>query len=152
MVYHGKYSADDPRPETYNAYLEALAALAGWLIDRGYDIALLLGDADTEAIEDFRSVLSARRGGSDGDRITARPIRSVWDLLAELAATDFVVATRFHNTLLAMLLSKPVLAITFHHKCESLMRQMGLAEYCHDIHRIDPDELIAQFAAARAQP
>jgi polysaccharide pyruvyl transferase WcaK-like protein/SAM-dependent methyltransferase len=145
MVYHGKYSADDPSPETYSAYLEALAALAGWLIERGYDIALLLGDADTEAIADFRTVVSARLGDSDADRISARSIRSVSDLLAELAATDFVVATRFHNTLLALLLNKPVIAISFHHKCSSLMQQMGLSEYCHEIHRIDSDELIAQF-------
>lgn len=145
MVYHGHYSADDPRPETYGAYLDALAAFVGWLIERGYDIALLLGDADTEAIDDFRSVVSARLGGVDADRITARPIRSVSDLLAELAATDFVVATRFHNTLLALLLNKPVIAISFHHKCSSLMRQMGLSEYCHEIHQIDADELIAQF-------
>ena len=146
MVYHGHYSADDPRPETYRAYLEALVALAGWLIERGYDIALLLGDADTEAIDDFRSVVSARLGGAGADRITARPIRSVSDLLDELAATDFVVATRFHNTLLALLLNKPVIAISFHHKCSSLMRQMGLSEYCHEIHQIDSDELIAQFS------
>ena len=67
------------------------------------------------------------------------------DLLAGLAATDVVVATRFHNVLMAMLLNKPVIAISFHHKCSSLMRQMGLSDYCHDIHQMDADRLIGQF-------
>jgi chemotaxis methyl-accepting protein methylase len=46
---------------------------------------------------------------------------------------------------MAMLLTKPVIAISFHHKCSSLMRQMQLAEYCHEIHRMDTDRLIGQF-------
>jgi polysaccharide pyruvyl transferase WcaK-like protein len=44
-----------------------------------------------------------------------------------------------------VLLNKPVLAISFHHKCSSLMSQMGLAEYCQDINRLNADRLIEQF-------
>ncbi len=122
MVYAGKYSAADPRPETYTAYLESLAVFATWLLEHDYDIRLLLGDADTIVIEEFRSALQARLGAYDEERIIEQPIASVQDVLAELAATDVVVATRFHNVLLALLLNKPVIAISFHHKCSSLMR------------------------------
>ena len=66
-------------------------------------------------------------------------------ILSELAATDIVVATRFHNALLALLLNKPVIAISFHHKCAALMSGMGLSEYCHDIHEMDAEMLIDQF-------
>ncbi len=69
MVYAGKYSAADPRPETYTAYLESLAVFATWLLEHDYDIRLLLGDADTIVIEDFRSVLQARLGSYDEERI-----------------------------------------------------------------------------------
>ena len=120
MVYEGKYSAADPRPETYTAYLESLAVFAAWLLEHDYDIRLLLGDADTIVIEEFRSALKARLGSYDEERIIEQPIASVQDVLTELAATDVVVATRFHNVLLAMLLNKPVIAISFHHKCSSL--------------------------------
>jgi len=44
-----------------------------------------------------------------------------------------------------LLSNKPVVAISFHHKCESLMSQMGLSEYCHDINHMDADTLIRQF-------
>ena len=101
MGYSEKYSSSDSRPETYTTYLEALAALAGWLLERGYDIRLLLGDADSIVIEEFRSVLAARLGSYDEDRIIEQPINSVEDLLAGLASSDVVVATRFHNVLMA---------------------------------------------------
>jgi polysaccharide pyruvyl transferase WcaK-like protein len=145
MVYYGKYSAADPRPETYTAYLECLADFATWLLEHDYDIRLLLGDADTMVIEEFRSVLKRRLATYDDARIIEQPIASAQDLLAELAATDVVVATRFHNVLLALLLNKPVIAISHHHKCSSLMRQMELSEYCHEIDRMDTDTLIGQF-------
>jgi polysaccharide pyruvyl transferase WcaK-like protein len=145
MEYYEKYSAADPRRKTYTCYLRALAAFAAWLLDHDYDIRLLLGDDDRFVIDDFKSVLRARVGNYDERRIIEQPIASVEDMLAELAATDVVVATRFHNVLLATLLRKPVIAISFHHKCSSLMRQMRLSEYCHELDHIDADRLIEQF-------
>lgn len=145
MVYDERYSADGPRPGTYSNYLESFADFAAWLLQHDYDIRLLLGDGDSIAIEQFRTALHARLGSLDEERVVAQPIASVQDLFAELAATDVVVATRFHNVLMAMLLAKPVIAVTFHHKCSSLMRTMKLSEYCHDIHHMDADKLIGQF-------
>jgi polysaccharide pyruvyl transferase WcaK-like protein len=144
-VFEAKYSAADPRPETYTTYLESLAVFATWLLEHDYDIRLLLGDADTFVIEEFRAVLQARLGSNDEKRIIEQPIASPQDLLAELAETDIVVATRFHNVLLALLLNKPVIAISFHHKCSSLMHQMKLSDYCHDIDNMNPNRLIVQF-------
>jgi polysaccharide pyruvyl transferase WcaK-like protein len=145
MLYFGKYSAADPSPDTYTDYLGSLATFAAWLLERNYDIRLLLGDRDSIVIEEFRSALEARLGTYDRERIIEQPINSVRDLLAGIAESDVVVATRFHNVLTAMLLNKPVLALSFHHKCSSLMRTMKLSDYCHDIHNMDADRLIAQF-------
>lgn len=147
MEYYWRYSTTDPSSETYSVYLESLAKFAAWLVKHDYDIRLLLGDADTFVIEDFKAVLRARLGGYDEERILDQPIGSVQDVLAEIAATDVVVATRFHNVVLALLLNKPVISISFHHKCSSLMRQMKLSEYSHEIHQMDADRLIRQFQA-----
>jgi polysaccharide pyruvyl transferase WcaK-like protein len=46
---------------------------------------------------------------------------------------------------MALLLNKPVISISFHHKCTSLMSEMGLSEYCHDINHMHADRLIEQF-------
>jgi polysaccharide pyruvyl transferase WcaK-like protein len=145
MQYYGQYSESDPRRETYTAYLKSLAVFATWLLEHSYDIRLLLGDGDTIVIEEFRAVLRAQLGSYDEERIIDQPIASVQDVLSELAATDVVVATRFHNVLLALLLKKPVISISFHHKCSSLMREMKLSEYCHEIDHMDADRLIMQF-------
>jgi polysaccharide pyruvyl transferase WcaK-like protein len=48
---------------------------------------------------------------------------------------------------MSLLLDKPAIAISFHNKCSSLMSEMGLSEYCHDINRIDANALIEQFQA-----
>ena len=74
MVYAGRYSAADPRPDTYKVYLESLADLAIWLLEHDYDIRLLLGDNDTVAIDDFRSILRTRMDGYDEERIIEQPI------------------------------------------------------------------------------
>ncbi|MGG7381356.1 hypothetical protein ACQ7B2_22295, partial [Escherichia coli] len=71
-----------------------LADFASWLLENDYDIRLLLGDADTIVIEEFRSVLRDRLGTFDESRIIEQPIESVHDVLAEIDATDVVVATR----------------------------------------------------------
>jgi polysaccharide pyruvyl transferase WcaK-like protein len=146
MAYPGRYSAAEPRPETYTAYLESLAVFVAWLLDRGYDIRLLFGDGDgdLEVVDELKALVRARLGSLDESRIVAQAPYSQ-DVLDELAQTDVVVATRFHNVLLSLLLNKPVIAISFHHKCSSLMQQMHLADYCHDIHEIDAGKLIELF-------
>ena len=77
--------------------------------------------------------------------IINEPIRSVDDLLSQIAATDIVVATRFHNVLLALLCEKPVISISFHPKCSSLMSAMGLSSYCLDINDLKTDRLIEKL-------
>jgi polysaccharide pyruvyl transferase WcaK-like protein len=143
MVYGRDYSGGSDN--TYADYLEALATFAQWLIEEGYDIRLLLGDGDTEVIGDFRSVLRARLGGDSKERVIYEPFTSVEDLLHAIAATDVVVATRFHNVLLALTMNKPVMAISFHQKCDSLMRRVNLTTYCHDIHQLRAPRLIERF-------
>jgi len=145
MDYADNYSAAGPRSETYTRYLESLAEFVTWLLAHDYDVRLLLGDSDAEAIADLRGVLESRLDGYDEERIIAPPSASVQDVVGELAATDLVVATRFHNVLLSLLLNKPVIAISFHHKSSSLMRQMKLSDYCHEIADIDATRLIEQF-------
>jgi polysaccharide pyruvyl transferase WcaK-like protein len=146
MEYAWKYSAGKPSSAVYSTYLETLAEFVKWLLDHDYRVRLLIGDlADIPVTREFRSLLKDRLATQEEEKIIDEPIVSVDDLLKQLAETDLVVATRFHNVLLSLLLNKPVLAISFHHKCSSLMSQMGLLEYCQDINRLSADRLIEQF-------
>ena len=150
MLYAGRLSLDRPSEAIAAAYLENLVVFVKWLLDHGYDIRLLIGDiCDTPVTREFRALLKERLGTYDTDRIIDEPVRSVEKLLAQLNATDVVVATRFHNILLAAVFNKPVISISFHQKCVSLMSSMGLSDYCQDIKQLESDKLIAQFIAVQ---
>ena len=149
MDYAGKYSVANPTNAIYTSYLQCLTVFVKWLLSHEYDVRLLLGEAgDTTCVSDFKSVLESSLGTYDEERIIDEPAHSVEQLLAQIAATDVVVATRFHNVLLSLLLDKPVVAISFHHKCASLMSDMGLSQYTHDINDMNADRLIEQFQDA----
>jgi polysaccharide pyruvyl transferase WcaK-like protein len=146
MEYAGKYSTEKPNNAVYRAYLDALVIFVRWLLDHDYDVRLLVGDLrDVAVTQEFKFLLAECPWMEDEGRVIDEPPVSVEQLLSQLATTDIVVATRFHNVLLALLLNKPVIAISFHHKCVSLMSQMGLSEYCQDINHLDAGRLIEQF-------
>ena len=108
MEYAGRYSVERPSTSVYSAYLEALVEFTEWLFAHEYDVRLLIGDrVDTHVTQEFKSLLKKRSVMYGEERIIDEPIASVDDLLKQLAATDVVVATRFHNVLLALLLNKP---------------------------------------------
>jgi polysaccharide pyruvyl transferase WcaK-like protein len=146
MGHAGRYSVERPTSAIYAAYLETLVEFVKWLLAHEFNVRLLNADlGDIPAAREFRSLLKERVATREEGRIIDEPAASAEDLLAQLVATDLVVATRFHNVLLALLLNKPVLAISFHHKCSSLMNQMGLSEYCQDINRLNSARLVEQF-------
>jgi len=146
MVYAGKYSVAQPRDAIYRQYLENLVIFAQWLLNHDYDIRLLVGETnDRFVLEEFKALLDTAAGGYDKARVIDEPAHSVEQLLPQIAGTDVIVATRFHNVLLSLLFNKPVIAISFHHKCSSLMSEMGLSEYTHDINDMNVDRLIGQF-------
>jgi polysaccharide pyruvyl transferase WcaK-like protein len=146
MRYAGKYSVAKPSDLTYQEYLHTMVMFVRWLLAHNHDIRLLIGDLnDRSASEEFKSLLKASLGEYDGDRVIDQPALSVEELLSQVAATDMVVATRFHNIVLALLLNRPVIAISFHHKCVSLMEEMGLSDYCQDINHMNASRLIKQF-------
>jgi polysaccharide pyruvyl transferase WcaK-like protein len=146
MEYAGKLSAEKPVSAVHAAYLQTLAEFVRWLIAHDYDVRLLIGDfVDETVTREFKSLLAKRTVTQDEERIIDEPIESVDELLSQIAETDLVVATRFHNILLSLFLNKPTIAISFHHKCSSLMDQMGLTEYCEDMNTLKVDGLIEQF-------
>lgn len=148
MGYAGKYSVSQPSDDIYVAYLASLAKVVRWLLAENYDVRLLIGDiGDKLVTQEFRDLLrqQAWLRDCDEERIIDEPVSSVAELLSQIAATDMVIATRFHNVLLSLLCNKPVIAISFHHKCDSLMNAVGLSAYCEDINDLKADRLIEKF-------
>ena len=118
------------------------------LLERGYDVRLLIGDVsyDTRSKNDVLQRLRDSAAPPAEGRVVAAPINSPEQLLEEIGRTDVVVAMRFHTALLALMLQKPVVALSYHQKCIALMESVGLPQHSHDIDRSDAERLIEQFA------
>lgn len=131
----------------YQDYITKLGIFVSWLLEQNYRVRLLVGDVayDSRARQDLMEFLEQRGFSNGSGQIIDEPVRSVDELLSQLAATDLVVASRFHNVLLALMLRKPVVAISFHEKVDSLMNAMGFTRFCQDIEHVDVEQLIDQF-------
>ena len=151
MEYAGMYGVSKPSNDTYRSYLQNLSMVVKWLLAHENDVRLLSGDlGDMHTRQEFKELLGEWLVAGDECHIIDEPVLSVENLMSQIAATDIVVATRFHNVVLALLCNKPVISISFHHKCESLMSAMGLSRYCLDINDLNADRLIEKFCDVKA--
>ena len=146
MVLPEKVASPRSRADVYQSYLEKLVLVVEWLLVRGYDIRLLVGDLhDVRAKQDLKRMVCERISAEAGDRLIDEPVATVDELVSQIQATDIVIASRFHNVVKAILCGKPVIAIASHPKSESLMRSVGLSDYCLDVDGFSAEELIARF-------
>lgn len=146
ITYTGRHGVPDPQDSTDSDYQGRLVQFARWLVSEGYNVRPIMGDTvDMPARKQLNRLLTDDMGPPNQAAVIDEPVTSVDSLLSALSRADFVVATRFHNILFALLSGKPVIAISPHHKCASLMDAVGLSEYCLDIHEVETNTLIRTF-------
>jgi polysaccharide pyruvyl transferase WcaK-like protein len=147
MTYFGKRGTSENGEAVYHEYISNLGSFVIWLLGRNYDVRLLIGDTmfDSRALRDLRALLERRGIHLTDSRIIDEPADSVDDVLSQLATTDFVIASRLHNILLALMLNKPVVAISYHEKIDALMTNVGLRSFCQSIEQIEVEALTVQF-------
>jgi polysaccharide pyruvyl transferase WcaK-like protein len=147
MEYYGQHHSAEDGEGIYQRYIESVARFAAWLLEQGHSVRLLIGDLsfDTRVKRDL--LRSIEKTGSEVDpaRIIDEPLTSPQDLYAQLARTDMVVATRFHNVLLALMLNRPVIALSYHDKVRALMAESGFGDYCQEATELDLPILIERF-------
>jgi polysaccharide pyruvyl transferase WcaK-like protein len=134
---------DDPQ-SIQDEFIEKLANFSLRVSALSYRLQLFGSDvgADHTEIEHLRTVLGSRHAMS---LPAYEPVSSVGELLSRIAAMDYVVTCRFHGVVFALLLNKPVLAISHHPKVAELMRALGLSRYCVDMRNFDSEILFEKF-------
>lgn len=145
MDYYGSgRSANDQ--EAYRDYVGCVACFVTAMLERDYSVRILIGDFayDQEVRQDLRQALEGRGVPYEGGSIIDTPASSVDELLLQLSSLDIVVSSRFHNLVLALMLEKPVFAISYQEKFQPLMDGVGLGEFYLDIDHIDIDQLIGK--------
>jgi polysaccharide pyruvyl transferase WcaK-like protein len=153
MAYYGPAHDTSAGAPLYRAYVTQMTRFLHWLLAQGHHVRLLTGDLENDPQPADELMASVRASGrADWQaQVVAEPIRSVQDLSAQVARTDVVVASRFHNLVAALMLGRPAMSIGFHEKNDALMADMGLEAYCQHIERIDVDRLVSQFEAIVAE-
>lgn len=146
MEYYGQHRSPEEGERTYQRYIERVARFASWLLSQGHQVRLLVGDLayDRRVKGDLLRLLD-QAGPFDRAQVIDEPLTSPEDLIDQLAKTDLVVATRFHNVLLALMLGRPVIALSYHEKLRSLMAEVGVPEYSVEAEELDVAGLIERF-------
>ncbi len=146
MAYYG--TNDDRRQagEIYACYVEKMKFFVRWLVDNGRRIRLLVGDtSDYSVVQEILTDLRAHRPNLEESWVVAEPVSSFAELTQAMAPVGTVVATRYHNVMCALKLSKPTLSIGYAVKNDVLMADMGLSEFCQSVRSLDVGRLIEQF-------
>jgi polysaccharide pyruvyl transferase WcaK-like protein len=152
MAFYGA-SREDGRAELHQAYREHLLALVGWLLGRGCSVRLFTGDpADKALVDAVFADAGERHRELAAERLHYEPVDSFEELMAQLAATEIVVATRYHNVLGALKCGRPTIALGYGAKHRELMEQLGMPEFYQDIRHLDPVRLREQFARLADRP
>lgn len=150
MKYFGWHGDALQGGEIFRTYLGKITKFILWLLAQQHVVRLIIGDGcDVPAVEYVTAAVKAESKASGNGRFFARQIKTLYDVLDELAGTDVVVATRFHNVVFALMLDKPVISLGYAAKNEALLQGTGLGKYCQHIERFDLDRLILDFIEVR---
>lgn len=145
MGYRGWYG-DDAGGAVFANYMEKLARFIRCLTASGHDVRLLVGDSGDDHVAIETLLASVKDDPPEGAAMAVEPIASLHDLMRQIAQTDIVVATRFHNIVGALKMGKPTISLGYARKNDALMGEMGLAAYAHHVEHFDVGTLIRQVA------
>jgi polysaccharide pyruvyl transferase WcaK-like protein len=139
----GVYTVDGDQ-EVMERYVETIGRFVLWLLERGYAVRIVIGDVayDLDALNNVRAWLARH---DVGHRVVDEAATSFELLLTQLSTVDLVVATRFHNVLLSLLLEKPVVSVSHMDKNDELMESMGLSSYRLPLKDVRVEDLVAKF-------
>ena len=102
MAYWGN-AADRSKGQTiHNNYLDCMKQFVRWLMNTGHEVRLRIGDHNDEP--DALEVLTDAQlhwQGPGTAPVNFQPVSSTDALMSRLASVETVVATRFHNVLVA---------------------------------------------------
>ena len=149
MDYHGNNDDRERADEIHAAYVEKMKSFTRWLVDNGRRVRLFIGDtnnSDETVVREIVADLQAHRPDLGPAWIVAESVSTFTDLMRTMAPVGTVVATRYHNVICALMLSKPTISIGYGEKNAVLMAGTGLAKYCQSADSLEVGRLIKQFA------
>ena len=158
MEFYGSNDERDRASEIHASYAGDIKRFIRWLVDDGRTVRLFTGDkSDLSMVQEIMADLREHRPGLEPSRVVAEHADSFDELTRAMAPVGAVVATRYHNVICALRLAKPTISVGYAGKSQTLMADMGLAEFCQSAGSLSADALIGQFtemenSSARLRP
>lgn len=144
MAYRGWYGYADGGDRVFSDYIGKMTEFVVRLLDSGHSIRLLTGDSeDLVAVDALQAAVGNVRPGAF---LAHGQVGSLDDVMAQMANTDVVVATRFHNIVCALKMGLPTISLGYARKNDVLMAEMGLGKFCQHVETFDVETLLGQFA------
>lgn len=146
--YYGHQYSPGVGERIYQEYIAKIRHFASWLLREGFVIRVLSGDvSDTWPAQDLVDFVHTEGEAKWREKLIVPEITNANELFNQIAQTDLVVASRFHNVLCALMLERPVISLSYHEKNDALMREMGLEDYCQHIEHFTNERLVQQFSS-----
>lgn len=132
--------------EVQKSYLDKLVDFSLPLVRKGHRIRLLVADkVDCDIVDDFLRVVKKKDPSLLGEAIVSEPISCTQDLMRQIALTDMVICSRYHNIVYALMQGKPVISLGYSSKHRALMEEVGLDKFIQAAQNIDVALLQTQF-------
>ncbi|MGH9133078.1 MAG: polysaccharide pyruvyl transferase family protein [Ilumatobacteraceae bacterium] len=152
MAYYGWRNDPADGEDGFDRYVDAMTEIAGRLLARGHTIRVLVGaPSDQAAVERVVAALERDHPEAVAAALTITPIKSFAELLDEVARTDVVVGTRYHNVIAGLMMSRPTVAVAYAGKFRDVMAQFGLDDFCHDVDELVADAVVADIETVLAR-
>jgi polysaccharide pyruvyl transferase WcaK-like protein len=119
---------------------DAIARLA----QRGNQVRVFTTDSTDDDTAREVAQQARSKAGSSASRIEELETRDVDALLAAVRAMDIVIASRLHAVIVAQLMARPVLAVSYNWKVDLQMTEAGLGDFVVPILSFQPEDLLAR--------
>jgi polysaccharide pyruvyl transferase WcaK-like protein len=145
LAYHGPFSFDKPakRERMAAAYVDSLTSFVEWLLGRGLTVTLFGGDLKDEKVAEV--ILDRVRTASPEALVDISHAESFYDTLEIVHQVDYVVATRFHNIVAAVMTGTPAISLSYRAKNDELLDDLGLERFHQPLDELDDERLRKQF-------
>jgi polysaccharide pyruvyl transferase WcaK-like protein len=127
-------------------YLADLTRFVCWLLERGYRVRLLTADqtGDDDATQRLAALIRSAEPELAAEALTTAAAADFTDAVLLTGDARFVVATRYHSVVAALLNCVPVLSLGYARKNDELLARVGLADFAQDVEHAEPDRLRQQ--------
>lgn len=153
MAYSGWSKDGDDEQRIGGTYAAKIEELTRRLVLDNVDVRLLTGGVEDEAL--VRMVLNACENvkrPADAGVVIANPIGSLDELMLEIAKTNVVVASRYHNIVCALKMARPAISLSYAPKNDALLIDAQLSSFRHHVESFDVDAVANQIDVIRRDP